>query len=77
MRALDHLINCKNFQSFYKHKTIPCNSFHIPSVYAYFALVYSLFVPSQPVISQPDAVLKPNLATLFFFRSQMKTLSKK
>ncbi len=27
----------------------------------------SLFVPSQPVISQPDAVLKPNLATLFFF----------
>ncbi len=41
------------------------------------ALVYSLFVPSQPVISQPDAVLKPNFATLFFFRSQMKTLSKK
>ncbi len=37
MRALVHLINCKNFQSFYKHKTIPCNSFHIPSVYAYFA----------------------------------------
>ncbi len=30
------------------------------------ALVYSLFVPSQPVISQPDAVLKPNFATLFF-----------
>ncbi len=30
-------------------------------------LVYSLFVPSQPVISQPDAVLMPNLATLIFW----------
>ncbi len=28
------------------------------------ALVYSLFVPSQPVISQPNTVIKPNLATL-------------
>ncbi len=30
------------------------------------ALVYSLFIPLQPVIRQPPAVLKPNLATLFF-----------
>ncbi len=32
MLALVHLINCKLFQSFYKHKIIPGNSFHIPSV---------------------------------------------
>ncbi len=32
MLALVHLINCKLFQSFYKHEIIPCNSFHIPSV---------------------------------------------
>ncbi len=37
----------------------------------YFArslIVYSLFIPSQPVNTQPDAVLKPYYATLFFFR---------
>ncbi len=32
MLALVHLVNCKLFQSFYKHKIIPCNSFHIPGV---------------------------------------------
>ncbi len=30
--ALVHLINCKLFQSFYKHKIVPGSSFHIASV---------------------------------------------
>ncbi len=41
------------------------------------ALVYSLFVPSQAVISQPDAVLKPNLATLFFLDHKWRQKKKK
>ncbi len=41
------------------------------------ALVYSSCVPSQPVISQPDAVLKPNLATLFFFITNEDIIIKK
>ncbi len=80
MRALDHLINCKNFQSFYKHKTIPWALIPYSKCLCLFcslALVYSVFVPSQPVISQSDAVLMPNLATLFFLDHKWRHYQKK
>ncbi len=35
-------------------------SFYAYPLFCSLALVYSLFIPSQPVISQPAAVLKPN-----------------
>ncbi len=34
-------------------------------------------MPSQPVVSQPAAVLKPNYATLFISVSQKEDITKK
>ncbi len=53
------------------------NNLYASPLFCSLALVYSLFVPSQPVISQPNTVIKPNLATLSFEITNEDIIKKK